>query len=235
MAIMSLSDYARHHGCSQPYISKLIRLGRVPVAKYVQKGKRQFPMVDSNVVNDILKHDIDPTQQRIATRGERSGVKPPIKEAEPPGIPEAPEMYPEATEKTPVGGVSKNATGSGGQVFSKARGLRETYTAMIARLDYEERTNKVIKTKIVSDRWNTLAAQIKQNLLGIPSRTCANVAAVYKTVIDQTIARIAAGETVTVEQLQVILAAVLDDKKTSDIMDAEIRETLQGLADGCFN
>jgi hypothetical protein len=233
MAIMSLSDYARHHGCSQPYISKLIRLGRVPVAKYIQKGKRQFPMVDSNVVNNILKHDIDPTQQRIATRGERRVVTPPVKMPEKVESPEKDDS--EDLEKTPVGGVSKNSTGAGGQVFSKARGLRETYTAMIARLDYEERTNKVIKTKIVSDRWNTLAAQIKQNLLGIPSRTCANVAAVYKTVIDQTIARIAAGETVTVEQLQVILAAVLDDKKTSDIMDAEIRETLQGLADGCFN
>jgi hypothetical protein len=233
MAIMSLSDYARQHGCSQPYLSKLIKLERIPVAKYVQKGKRQFPMIDSDVVNDILKHDIDPTQQRVATRAERRGTAQSVKipvEAKAPEVTE-----PDDLEKTPVGGVSRNATGAGGQVFSKARGLRETYTAMIARLDYEERTNKVIKTKIVIDRWNSLAAQIKQNLLGIPSRTCANIAAAYKTIIDQVIARIGAGESVTVEQLQAVLAAVLDDKKASDMMDAEIRETLQGLADGSFN
>ena len=220
MALMTLSEYARHRGCSQPLISKWIKQAKIPVAKRVQQGKRLYPYVDSDVVDQILNDDLDPGMQKTATRGDIARKKSDA------GTPDDP---------TPVGGVSKNSTGAGGQVFSKARGLRETYAAMTARMDYDERANKLIKIKLVAERWSGIAAQIKQTLMGIPSRTCANIAARYKAAMDDVTGKLVSGEPVTAENLQKILTAVLDDKTASDIIDAEIRETLQGLADGSFN
>lgn len=54
--------------------------------------------------------------------------------------------------------------------MASARVVRETYMARMAKLDYEERTKKLIDVDEVKKEWMKIASLFKTKVLGIPSK-----------------------------------------------------------------
>jgi tRNA U34 5-carboxymethylaminomethyl modifying GTPase MnmE/TrmE len=61
--------------------------------------------------------------------------------------------------------------------FQTARALKENYLARQAKVDYEERIEKLVDAEAVSMKQYELARQIRDSLLAIPSRIAEQVAA----------------------------------------------------------
>lgn len=61
--------------------------------------------------------------------------------------------------------------------FAKAKAVRETLTAKILQLDYEEKTGKLVNADEVKVVWFNLARTIRDTLLNIPERISAELAA----------------------------------------------------------
>lgn len=61
--------------------------------------------------------------------------------------------------------------------FAKAKTVRETLTAKILQLEYEEKTGKLVNADEVKVTWFNLARTVRDSLLNIPERISAELAA----------------------------------------------------------
>ncbi len=89
--------------------------------------------------------------------------------------------------------------------FAQARLAREVFSAKLKKLEYETRIGKLVPTDEVSIKWFTLGRQIRDRLLGIPSKLAPQ------------------------------LAAETDVRRVREILDAEITLALKGLAEEIRN
>lgn len=74
-------------------------------------------------------------------------------------------------------GLKSNAPAPSENSFAKAKAVRETLTAKILQLDYEEKTGKLVNADEVKVTWFNLARTIRDTLLNIPERISAELAA----------------------------------------------------------
>lgn len=61
--------------------------------------------------------------------------------------------------------------------YQDSRAIREAFNAKIARLDYEERTGKLLKAEEVAAQAFEVGRQVRDRILGVPSRLGAVLAA----------------------------------------------------------
>jgi len=61
--------------------------------------------------------------------------------------------------------------------FAKAKTVRETLTAKILQLDYEERMGKLVNADEVKTTWFNIARSVRDGMLNIPDRLAAELAA----------------------------------------------------------
>lgn len=74
-------------------------------------------------------------------------------------------------------GIKDNHPAPSENSFAKAKAVRETLTAKILQLDYEEKTGKLVNADEVKVVWFNLARTIRDTLLNIPERISAELAA----------------------------------------------------------
>lgn len=91
---------------------------------------------------------------------------------------------------------------SDGAVYSKARAAREAFNAKLAEIEYREKSGQVVDTDKAKILFFNIAKTVQQNILNIPDRISA------------------------------IVAAENNPKVVHDIISHELRVALQGLADG---
>ncbi len=89
--------------------------------------------------------------------------------------------------------------------FAQARLAREVFSAKLKKLEYETRVGKLVPTDEVSIKWFTLGRQIRDRLLGMPSKLAPQ------------------------------LAAETDVRRVREILDAAITLALKGLAEEIRN
>jgi phage terminase Nu1 subunit (DNA packaging protein) len=85
--------------------------------------------------------------------------------------------------------------------FAQARLARELFAAKLKKLEYETRSGKLVPADEVSIQWYTLGREIRDRLLGMPSK------------------------------LTPQLAAETDVRRVLEILDAEVTLALKGLAE----
>ena len=73
--------------------------------------------------------------------------------------------------------VSKPDPAPSGPTYSQSRAVRELYLARIAKIEFEERSAKLINRDEVTAAAFTKARTIRDNLLNIPDRLAAMLAA----------------------------------------------------------
>jgi hypothetical protein len=155
---IGVREYARHRGVSHTAVEKAIKSGRISV--------------ESDGSIDVAKSDAawerntNPAQQR---KPDPVPVKPataPNKPAPPPNLPTPPVRQPTQRPAEPEPGPSA----AGMPNYQMSRAVRETYNAKLTRLDYEERTGKLLNAEDVAKEAFAMARRVRDRLLNIPSR-----------------------------------------------------------------
>lgn len=65
---------------------------------------------------------------------------------------------------------------SNAPTITQSRGIKEAYSAQLAKLDFEERTQKLVNAKEVKRKFFNAARVVRNNLLAIPGRVASEIA-----------------------------------------------------------
>ena len=177
---MSLRAYARHRGVALSAVQKAIASGRI----HPEPDGRIDP-IKADAQWDRHTRTAQPTTPRVTTTR-----PPPIAQhASPPAAP------------PPMPQPSDDARGVD---YHKARAVRETYSARLAKLEFEERTGKLISKDEVDIKYFQLARQLRDRMQQIPRKVAPEIVA--------------------------LVVADPDVRGVTDILDVAIREALEDLA-----
>ena len=173
---MSLRAYARHRGVALSAVQKALATGRI---QSEPDGSIDPPRADAQW--DRHTRTSQPTTPKVTT------VRPPAVSQ-----PAAPPPMPQASDD------------ARGVDYHKARAVRETYSARLAKLEFEERTGKLISKDEVDIKYFQLARQLRDRMQQIPRKVAPEIVA--------------------------LVVADPDVRGVTDILDVAIREALEDLA-----
>jgi len=174
MPVVSLRAYARHRGVSLKAVQKAIEAGRI---RTTPDGK-----IDTERADAEWERNTSP-QQRV--------VPAPVRKS--PAV--APRPAAELPPRT-------DFSGAGSLDYAKARAIREQYLARLAKIEFEERSGKLISRDEVQVAAFNKFRTFRDGMLNIPDRVAA------------------------------MLAAESDSHKVHEILTTEIRKALLEFADG---
>lgn len=148
MPVLSLRGYAKHRGVAMSAVQKAIQSGRIATTP---DGKINSDAADAEwKANTRPQHRRNPVAASVPARASFS-----------------PGAEPGRTE----------SSGAGGLDYSRARAVRENYLARLAKMEYEEKTAKLVSSDEVRVAAFSRARTVRDNLLNIPDRLAATVAA----------------------------------------------------------
>ena len=180
---MSLRAYARHRGVSLRAVQKAIASGRISARV---DGLLDAATADANWARNTAPRPIPAAKP----------VKRPVIVPTPQGAHHHAEPRPLAREPVEPPRLES------GLEYSKARAVKESYLARLAKIDFEERTEKLVsrdEMKVAAfNRYRTF----RDGMLNIPDRLAA------------------------------VLAAESDPRRTHELLATEIRKALTEFSDG---
>jgi hypothetical protein len=190
---VSLRAYARHRGVSLRAVQKALETGRI---ERTAAGKVDVQLADTQwdrrtAPRPLITKQNDPPQDP-PKQGVVSGGKS--------GSPE-PKRVLNAIADPPIDLPKGDLPGASGVNYSRARAFRENYLARMSKLEFEERSGKLInqaEVKVVAfNKYRTF----RDGMLNIPDRLAA------------------------------VLAAESESAKVHEILTTEIRKALQDYSD----
>ena len=177
---MSLRAYARHRGVALSAVQKAIATGRIH-----PESDGGIDPAKADAQWDRHTRTAQPTTPRVTT-----ARPPPVTQHA--SQPAAPPPQPQASDD------------ARGVDYHKARAVRETYSARLAKLEFEERTGKLISKDEVDIKYFQLARQLRDRMQQIPRKVAPEIVA--------------------------LVVADPDVRGVTDILDVAIREALEDLA-----
>ncbi len=171
---VSRRAYARHRGCSDGAVRKAIASGRI--------APEPDGTIDPAKADAEWERNTRPGQQR----GRRAAPAPDAKQSQPGSQAGRSESGP-ARSRVPD--------------YGEQRAIREAYAARLAKLDYEERTGKLVGSEQVKVGWFNVLRILRDRLLNLPDRLAA------------------------------VLAAEADPGEVRNVLMAELRTVLTEIAD----
>ena len=171
---MSLRAYARHRGVALSAVQKAIATGRIH-----PEPDGSIDPIKADAQWDRHTRTAQPTTPKVATTRPSASAAPPSP-------------------------VSQSSDDTRGVDYHKARAVRETYSARLAKLEFEERTGKLISKDEVDIKYFQLARQLRDRMQQIPRKVAPEIVA--------------------------LVVADPDVRGVTDILDVAIREALEDLA-----
>ena len=163
MEPMSLRAYARHRGVSLRAVQKALKSGRI--------STREDGRLDAEVTDANWARNTAPRPQPSSTPAAARPAKP---MAPPQSVHHHSETQrPEAQRREPAEPPRLES----GLEYSKARAVRESYLARLAKIDFEERTEKLVSADEVRVASFNRFRQFRDGMLNIPDRLAAVLAA----------------------------------------------------------
>ena len=220
---MSLRQYSRHRGCSLSAVQKAIETGRIRTAKEETLGKRIYKYVNSIDADVDWQNNTDPVQQRTATRKDK-GIKDELSPHSPTPSSDNSEqitMFPDSSKEkhSHGGGESKVGASTTGDMYNKARAVHEHWEAKKSELEYKKMLGELVEVETVRTQLFSLASDLKQNILTVPSRISSLI---YARAMAFT------------EEYKENKSATIDQKEIDDILSGELSLCLEGLVNGHF-
>ena len=149
---MSIRAYAQHRGVSHEAVRKAIAAGRIQ--------KEPDGSIDPAKADAQWQQHTRPapltSEKRVATR-----VATPVATARTSAAPPTPSAGDDAR----------------GVDYHKARAVRETYAARLAKLEFEERSDKLVSKDEVDAKVFTLARQLRDRMQQIPNKVAPEIVA----------------------------------------------------------
>ena len=182
MALVSLRAYARHRGVSLRAVQKAIGSGRIE--------KSPDGRIDVDAADATWESRTAP---RAGTTSNNRGSIPP---SHPSGPVQREPLVSPPLEPRP------DLSSGGGIEYSRARAIRETYLARLAKIEFEERAGKLVSRDEIQIAAHNKYRVFRDAMLNIPDRVAA------------------------------ILAAETDSAKVHALLVTEIRRALENFANG---
>jgi hypothetical protein len=188
MEPMSLRAYARHRGVCLRAVQKALKSGRI--------AAREDGRLDPDVADANWASNTAPRPQPASTP--TTGAVAPVKSA---ASPQTIHHHSASPIPTSAREPSEQPRLESGLEYSKARAVRETYLARLAKIDFEERTDKLVSADEVKVASFNRFRQFRDGMLNIPDRLAA------------------------------VLAAETNPRQVHELLSAEIRKALTEFAD----
>ncbi len=137
--VVSKADYARHRGCTQPYISRIVKEGRLHGAV----------TPEGHIIRELADDLLGPRTQRVPPGGVAVDLDRTIQE-------------PNARPAT-IATVDAEPT-----AYSEARARRETASATKAELELEELRGRLVDRTTIVAEIEGRVGRLRDRLLGLP-------------------------------------------------------------------
>ncbi len=155
---MSLRAYARHRGVSLRAVQKALASGRITARK---DGRLDADVADANWTRNTAPRP-------------RPASKPANKVSlAPPASPQSARHHSDPPRREPTEPPKLES----GLEYSKARAVRESYLARLAKIDFEERTEKLVSRDEMQVAAFNRYRMFRDGMLNIPDRLAAVLAA----------------------------------------------------------
>ena len=181
---LSIRAYARHRGVSHTAVSKAIQAGRItlgadgkinPEVADAEWERNTLPSQNLGNPSGNLNGNLKKTTAQVSTRAEV-----------------AREVAPTLEPRT------------SGPDYQTSRAIREAYAARLAKLEYEERSGKLISKNEVDVKTFQLARQLRERIQQIPRKVAPQIVAA--------------------------VVANPDPREVEELLDEAIREALEQLS-----
>ena len=160
---LNRKDFAAYRGVSRMTVYNYIAGGKIKKALKTVKGKE---MIDRDIADRELSQNLD---TRL-NRGTKPPPHPPSEAPQPESPPARPKAEPEVME------AKTKEAGTAGLTMADAQRLQAQYKAALLKLDYEERSGKLVKVETVDRDFFNAARMVRDAILNIPSRISADLA-----------------------------------------------------------
>lgn len=159
---LSIRAYAQHRGVSHTAVGKAIKAGRIPQEPdgTIDPAKADAAWERNTLPSQNLNATAKPVETRVATTPKVSTREVSTSQVSTPKV------------STPL-----ETTRAAAPDYQTSRAIREAYAARLAKLEYEERTGKLISAEDVSVRTFNLARRMRDRMLNLPRRLSAVFAA----------------------------------------------------------
>lgn len=195
---MSLRAYARHRGVALSAVQKAIATGRIQT-----EANGTIDPVKADAQWDQHTRTSQPTTPKVVT----SQVVTPKVVTPQVVTPQVVSTERAAVLSTPPTASFASSTAPNDEArgvdYNKARAVRETYAARLAKLDFEERTGKLLNADEVQVKHFNLARQLRERIQQIPRKVAPDLIA--------------------------LVVVNPDLRSVIDILDTAIREALEDL------
>lgn len=163
--LISIREAARRLGVSDTAVHKAIKAGRVTVAGRTPTSDR--PLVSwPQAQTDWLANSDTSKRSHVGSKGS------PRRSADPePDVKLATSGRPDEAhtpETTPVGGDNLPRT-SAGPSYAQSRAVREAYQARLAKLDFEQKSGKLVDADEVKIAWFKHIKAAQTRIMGVPA------------------------------------------------------------------
>lgn len=151
---LSIRAYAQHRGVSHTAVAKAIKAGRISIEP------------DGKI--DPVKADAQWARNTLPSQSLNTGAAKPAAKVATPAV------------STPVSSREAQApleTRATAPDYQTSRAIREAYAARLAKLEFEERTGKLISSDEVEMRTFNLARRLRDRMQTLPRRLAAALAA----------------------------------------------------------
>jgi hypothetical protein len=157
---MTLRAYARHRGVSLRAVQKALKSGRI--------STREDGRLDAEVTDANWARNTAPRPQPASKPTTATATAPPQSVHH-----HSETQRPETQRREPAEPPRLES----GLEYSKARAVRESYLARLAKIDFEERTEKLVSADEVRVASFNRFRQFRDGMLNIPDRLAAVLAA----------------------------------------------------------
>lgn len=144
MSLLSFRQYAKHRGVSPEAVSKAVESGRISTIN--QDGKR---LIDPERADAEWAANTQSMKRHVPTKAEKAERK----------------TAPSESQDDPA--LSKVLQGPS---YAQSRAIREAYAARLAKIEYEERTQKLVAVDSVKVEAFKVGRTIRDAILNIPDR-----------------------------------------------------------------
>lgn len=154
--LISIRECARRLGVSDTAVRKAIAKKRITVASHNKDNGR--PLLDYDQVVRDWRQNTDPAMQRMDDGGSNGKVS-----ASSPILVAGDRPAPAA----PTGGAPS---------YNQSRAIREAYAARLLKIEYEQKTGKLVRIEAVAQIVEREYGRVRARLLAIPSKLADEVA-----------------------------------------------------------
>jgi len=180
MAELSIRGYARHRGVSHTAVRKALASGRITAGA---NG-----MIDPALADGQWSHSTDLSKPRNSVNGVPRKRRAPEVASDPIGSPGW-----EGSPAAPVESGGPRLVSS----YAASRAAREAYLARLAKLEFEQKSAKLVDADEVRAQIFALGRRMRDTLLGIPDRLApvlagkADPAEIHRILSDELVASLA--------------------------------------------